>query len=210
MRYLEFHECLKKDSIMYSYLASKFRRRNKKIPAGEIVLVSKKYVAIVEKGVFVKESVEQRKFFTRSYFQETIVVPTTQTIRLKALEESVISFIEADIVFEKLEEEKLLSNLFLQVAEKLEADLERQEMLAVEFPENRIIETLYFISISYSSKNLNLELPHWLRIKILAKFANCSVSTASSIVHDLHKEGIIDIKASPWQLNKKALKFKPA
>ncbi|MHC5250949.1 cyclic nucleotide-binding domain-containing protein [Listeria kieliensis] len=201
---------MKKDSIMYSYLARKFHKQNKKVLAGEVVVVSKEHIAIVRKGVLVKESVEQRKFFTRSFFQETIIVPTTHTIMLKALEESEISFIKADEVFEKLEEEKLLSNLFLQVAEKLEADLERQEMLAVEFPENKILETLYFISISYSSKSLKLKLPHWLQIKVLARFANCSVSTTSSVIHGLHKKGIVDIMASPWQLNMEALEFKPA
>ncbi|WP_439443750.1 Crp/Fnr family transcriptional regulator [Listeria aquatica] len=210
MRYLEFHEYLKKDSIMYSYLTKKFNKHNERIFAGEEVKVSKEHIAVVKKGVLVKESAEQRKFFTRSFFQETIIVPTTHTIILRALEESEIAFIKADEVFEKLEKEELLSNLFLQVAEKLEADLERQEMLAVEFPENKIIETLYFISISYSSKSLKLKLPSWLQIKILARFANCSVSTTSSVIHNLHEKGIVNIMTSPWQLNVEALEFKLA
>ncbi|HEM1906756.1 TPA: Crp/Fnr family transcriptional regulator, partial [Listeria monocytogenes] len=72
--------------------------------------------------------------------------------------------------------------------------------LGTENSKNKIISTLNFLLENNKSNNKTPIFPEWLQINVLAQLANCSISTISSTVNELHAEGILDIKSSPWKL----------
>ncbi|WP_239256723.1 Crp/Fnr family transcriptional regulator [Listeria ilorinensis] len=200
MKYVEFHEYVRRNAILYAYLLNNFSHTFKKLKAGEMIVADQEHVLLMRKGTLIEESNRKKKGITRCFFQKSFIFPTIHEVKLKALETTEICNISAESVFGKLEEDKILSNFFLQIAEKTELDLKRQEMLGTEAPKNKIMATLDFLLDNYWVTAKLPVFPKWLQINMLAKLANCSVSSTSSVVNELHNQGVLDIKSSPWKM----------
>ncbi|CAM2362721.1 Crp/Fnr family transcriptional regulator [Listeria seeligeri] len=207
MKYIEFYDYVKRDAILYTYLLSNFSHVFKKINAWESIEVDRDHILVMKNGTLIEESTGKKKGIARCFFQQSFVFPTRHTLELKALETTEFCLIPADAVFGKLEQEQILSVFFLQIAEKNEQDLKRQELLITEASKNKIIATLNFLLENNLSNKTLPVFSDWLHINILAKLANCSVPTTSSIVNELHDKGILDIKSSPWKLTSRDMRI---
>lgn len=200
MKYIEYYEYMKKDAIIYAYLLNNFSYVSRKVETWESVTLDRKHILLVKSGALFEENDGKKSGIARCFFQKSLFFPTRKSIQLKAFETSEICCISADVVFRKLEEDQILSDFFLQIAEKNEQDLKRQVFLATENPKNKIVSTLNFLLENNFSNNDMTAFPAWLQMNILAKLANCSISTISSIVHELQNKGMLDIQSTPWKL----------
>lgn len=207
MKYIEFYDYVKRDAIIYTYLLSNFSHVFKKINAWESITVDRDHILLMKKGTLIEESAGKKKGIARCFFQKSFIFPTRNSLELKALETTEICLIPAETVFGKLEKEQILSVFFLQIAEKNEQDLKRQELLGTEASRNKIISTLNFLLENGLTNKKMPVFSDWLHINILAKLANCSVPTTSSVVNELHNKGILDIKSSPWRLTSRENKI---
>lgn len=203
MKYIDYHDYMQRDAIIYAYLLNNFSYVRKKLKAWESTTVDREHILLVKSGVVFEEINGNKKGIARCFFPKSLIFPTRNPVVLKAFEASEICFIDAETAFGKLEKDQILSNFFLQIAEKNEEDMRRQALLGTEKSKNKIISTLNFLLENHKSNSKVPVFPEWLQINILAKLANCSISTISSTVNELHMEGILDIKSSPWKLKSK-------
>lgn len=190
---------MNKDAIIYTYLLSHFMCRFKKINIRESILLDQKHVLLIGNGTLMEES-EEKKGIVRCCFSNSFQFSTESPMVLKALEATEVCLLKADQVFKKLEEEKILSNFFLQIAEGTEKNLKRQAILGEGNPRNKIVETLNFLLENNMMDSSKAVFPKWLRINVLAKLANCSITTTSATLNELSNKGILDIKTSPWEI----------
>ncbi|EDE9562048.1 Crp/Fnr family transcriptional regulator [Listeria monocytogenes] len=207
MKYIDYHDYMHKDAIIYAYLQNNFPYIRKRIKAWESFTLDREDILLVKSGAIFEEVNGKKKGIARCFFSKSLIFPTRDPIVLKAFETSEICFINAERAFGKLEEDQILSNFFLQIAEKNEEDMRRQAFLGRENSKNKIISTLNFLLENNKSNSKTPIFPIWLQINVLAKLANCSISTISSTVNELHAEGILDIKSSPWKLKGKEKKI---
>ncbi|MBC2330441.1 Crp/Fnr family transcriptional regulator [Listeria swaminathanii] len=207
MKYIEYHDYIKRDAIIYAYLLDNFSYVCKQIKAWESVTIDRDHVLLVKNGTLIEESDGKKKGIVRCFFQKNLVFPTRNPMVLKALETSEVCLISAEGVFGKLEEDQILSNFFLQIAEKNEQDLKRQALLGIENSKNKVVSTLNFLLENNLANTTLPVFPEWLQINILAKLANCSISTISSTVNELHNDGKLDIKSSPWKLKGREMRL---
>ncbi|EGQ0538641.1 Crp/Fnr family transcriptional regulator [Listeria monocytogenes] len=207
MKYIEYYKHMRKDAIIYAHLLNNFSYATRIISAGEKVILDRKHILIVKSGALFEENNGKKSGIARYFFPKSFFFPTRGSVVVKALETSEICCINADLVFRKLEEEGILSDFFLQVAEKNEQDLERQIFLVTERPKNKIVSTLNFILENNLSNSDIAAFPKWLQMGVLAQLANCSPHTISSTIHELRDRGLLDIQSTPWKILRKERKF---
>ncbi|EGE9351502.1 Crp/Fnr family transcriptional regulator, partial [Listeria monocytogenes] len=111
------------------------------------------------------------------------------------------SVLPTDILFDQLEEQKLLSNLILQQQE----DLEKERDLELELQWCNVGEKVELLLQSLIQKyqlnpRTNPAFPSWLNIQTLARFGNSSATMTSKRVSELADKGVIDTKTTPWRL----------
>ncbi|HAB0010309.1 TPA_asm: Crp/Fnr family transcriptional regulator [Listeria monocytogenes] len=200
MDFMECHDYMNKDAMIYTYLLNNFTCNFKKVKAWESILLDREYVLLVDKGTLIEESEGKKKGVVRCFFSQSFIFPTKNPMKLKALEASEICLISAEVLFGKLEQEKILANFFLQIAEENERDLKRQVSLGTGNSKSKIVSTLNFLLENSLYNNDAPAFPEWLQINVLAKLANCSISTTSATINDLYNKGMLDIKTSPWKL----------
>lgn len=194
MTFLEFHQYVKQDSLMYSWITDKFYLSRKKIEASEKITVNKEEVIIMEKGLLVQESDGEKPVIHRVFADHRIIFTIQDSFQLTALETSTYSIIPTEKLFSELDASGLLSNFFLQIAEDLERDLERDKKLRSVSPEERANIVLALIINHYKIDPVeNPDFPKWLRVNVLAKLAKCPVSTASQIMRELMEKGVSEI-----------------
>ncbi|EAK8383925.1 Crp/Fnr family transcriptional regulator, partial [Listeria monocytogenes] len=131
--------------------------------------MDREHVLLVKSGTLIEESDGKKKGIVRCFFEKNLIFPTRNPVVLKALETSEICLISAEGVFGKLEEDQILSNFFLQIAEKNEQDLKRQALLGTENSKNKVVSTLNFLLENNLSNTTLPVFPEWLQINILAK-----------------------------------------
>ncbi len=107
-------------------------------------------------------------------------------------------------MFAKLEEQGLLSNFLLQLAEGLEEDLEWEVKLNSANSKERVDMVLKMLIKKYQlNYQTNPRFPRWLKIHVLAKLAKCSISTTSMIMNEQNKNRVLNKKTTPWLLLEK-------
>ncbi|WP_239256887.1 Crp/Fnr family transcriptional regulator [Listeria ilorinensis] len=206
MNFLDFHQFVKQDALIYSWVIKNFYLKNRNLMAGETLLATREQVIITKQGLLVQESLGKRSAIERAFCGEHIIFTVGESHLLYALEETVYSIVSADILLDALESNELLPNFFLQVAEELERTLEWKKTLTSVNPKKRISLVLSLIIERYQlNPNSNPAFPKWLKIHLLAKLAQCSLSTASVAINELAKQGKIDIKSTPWLLRENFL-----
>ncbi|EFR83044.1 conserved hypothetical protein, partial [Listeria monocytogenes FSL F2-208] len=75
---------------------------------------------VMEKGLMVQESFEKKPTIQRVFADQRIIFTTDGGLSLAALEHTTYSVISTDEILERLDEDKLLPNFFLQIAEDFE------------------------------------------------------------------------------------------
>ncbi|WP_185347008.1 hypothetical protein [Listeria immobilis] len=115
MTFLEFHQYVKKDSLMYSWITDKFYLSRKKIEASEKITVNKEEVIIMEKGLLVQESDGKKPMIHRVFADHRIIFTIQDSFQLTALETSTYSIIPTEKLFSQLDASGLLSNFFYKL-----------------------------------------------------------------------------------------------
>ncbi|MBC6148610.1 Crp/Fnr family transcriptional regulator [Listeria innocua] len=201
MTFLEFHQLVKEDSMIYSWIVKNFSLKRQKLDVGGEIIMKPEEVIIMEDGLLVQESEVGRSDFNRVFINKRIIFTTKGGFSFTALENTSYSIIPTEELFEKLEDQNLLPTFFLQIAEDLEKGLDWQRKLISVTSEERVEMILAKIVEYYQlDSEKKPEFPKWLKIYVLARFAKCSVSTVSIIVNDLVSSGNIDTKGTPWRL----------
>ncbi|HAB0010308.1 TPA_asm: Crp/Fnr family transcriptional regulator [Listeria monocytogenes] len=205
MTFLELHDFLKKDLLIYTWITNNIHLTFQKIEKGETLTTDRDHLIIMKSGAMVQESEGTKNIITRCFFGEQILFTAEGELSVKALETTEYSVIQSEDLFSKLEEENLLPNFFLQLTQDLEIELKKDYFLTSAFPNERINMVLDLIIKQYQiSMNDNTEFPRWLKVNLLAKLSRCSISTTSAIINELNENGRINIKSSPWILTEES------
>lgn len=160
MTFLEFHQLVKEDSMIYSWIVKNFCLKRQKIDVGGEIIMKPEEVIIMEDGLLVQESEVGRSDFNRVFINKRIIFTTKGGFSLTALENTSYSIIPTEELFEKLEDQNLLPTFFLQIAEDLEKGLDWQRKLISVTSEERVEMILAKIVEYYqldSEKNPNFQ-----------------------------------------------------
>ncbi|EAG2143557.1 Crp/Fnr family transcriptional regulator [Listeria monocytogenes] len=202
MTFLELHQFMKEDSLLYYRLEKMFPLSWQHLEKGKSQLNDSRQVILVKQGLLVE--VKQGKKLTnycRMFTDKQIIFNTNGMMTLRALENTTYSVIPADILFDQLEEQKILSNLFLQLQESLEKDWEQKLHLLWGSLDERIALFLQLVIQEYQLDPVaKPRLPSWVNIKNLASFVNSSETMTSRRMKALANKGLIDTKSTPWIL----------
>ncbi|PZG33983.1 hypothetical protein C2D64_06120 [Listeria ivanovii] len=201
MNFLEFHQFVKQDLLIYSWIVQNFYFTKHQLAAGKSLVMEPRKVIVMREGIVLQESLVKQADVYRVFVDQRIIFTTEEKLSLYALETTTYSIIDTNELFEKLEEQQLLANFFLQMAEDIEEELEWKRNLFSSYREERIYMVLMRIIHRYKLDPVNNpEFPRWLKIYILAKLAKCSFTKTSMVLNDLFKNGMINIKVTPWIL----------
>ncbi|PZG34212.1 hypothetical protein C2D64_05960 [Listeria ivanovii] len=198
---MEFHQFVKQDLLIYSWITKNFHLDKKELKKRHQITLDSKHMFIIESGLVLQERMTTRYNGCRILGEQEIIYTTQGSLCVYGLENTTYSVVPVKNVFAKLEEKQLLSNFFLQVAEDLEEDLEWEIKLNAGNSKERVDMVLkMFIEKYQLNYQTNPEFPRWLKIYVLAKLAKCSVSTTSMIMNEQNKNRVLDRKATPWFL----------
>ncbi|HEL9123410.1 TPA: Crp/Fnr family transcriptional regulator, partial [Listeria monocytogenes] len=109
MKYIDYHDYMHKDAIIYAYLQNNFPYIRKRIKAWESFTLDREDILLVKSGAIFEEVNGKKKGIARCFFSKSLIFPTRDPIVLKAFETSEICFINAERAFGKLEEDQILS-----------------------------------------------------------------------------------------------------
>ncbi|EAF7771956.1 TPA: Crp/Fnr family transcriptional regulator [Listeria monocytogenes] len=202
MTFLELHQFMKEDSLLYYRIEKMLPLKWQRLEKGESRLKDSRQVIIVQQGLLVEMKNEKKlTSYCRMFTDKQLIYSTNGTMALCALENTRYSVIPADLLFDQLEEQKLLSNLFLQLQEELENE-RNQELLLQGYSIGEKVELLLqsLIQKYQLDPKTNPRFPSWVNRQALAGFVNSSVPMASRRVKELADKGFIDTKATPWRL----------
>ncbi|MDT0017363.1 Crp/Fnr family transcriptional regulator [Listeria swaminathanii] len=201
MTFLEFHQLISQDLLIYSWIRKNFSLTYQELEVGKELKLQHGQLIIMEKGLIIQENLGKKATIQRVFVDQRIIYTTASVLSLSALENTTYSILSTDELFEKLDAHNLLSNFFLQIAEDFERSLEWQREIMSADPEERVEKVLMKIINRYELNAAhNPEFPRWLKIYVLAKLAKCSVSTTSGIINGLADKGTINVKTTPWLL----------
>ncbi|EGQ0538640.1 Crp/Fnr family transcriptional regulator [Listeria monocytogenes] len=201
MNFLELHQFIKEDSLIYSWIKKKFHLSTQRLEAGQDFLMNNEHIIIVEKGLLIQESMDGNSNVQRMFVNQQVIFTTKESLLLLALESTTFNIVLAEELFDMLEKQQLLQHFFLQIAENFERDLECEKMLVSTYPEKRIEMILTKIINLYNLDPVeNPTFPKWLKKYILAKLAKCSVTKTSMIINKLVERGVINVNSTPWLL----------
>ncbi|EAC6063262.1 TPA: Crp/Fnr family transcriptional regulator [Listeria monocytogenes] len=201
MNFLELHQFIKEDSLIYSWIKRKFHLSTQRLEAGQDFLMNNEHIIIVEKGLLIQESMDGNSNVQRLFVNQQVIFTTKESLLLLALESTTFNIVLAEELFDMLEKQQLLQHFFLQIAENFERDLECEKMLVSTYPEKRIEMVLTkIINLYHLDPVENPTFPKWLKIYILAKLAKCSVTKTSVIINKLVERGVINVNSTPWLL----------
>ncbi|EAH3791811.1 Crp/Fnr family transcriptional regulator [Listeria monocytogenes] len=202
MTFLELHRFMKEDSLLYYRIQKMFPLRWQHIEEGKSLFKNSQQVILVQQGLLVEEKKGKNlTSYCRTFTEKQVIFSTNGMMALRALEDTTYSVIPADILFDQLEEQKLLSNLFLQLQEDLEKERDQKLQLQWCSVGERVDLLLQLLIQKYHlNPATNPSFPSWLNIKNLAGFVNSSVTMTSRRTKELAKQGLIDTKSTPWRL----------
>ncbi|MHC5409331.1 Crp/Fnr family transcriptional regulator [Listeria seeligeri] len=201
MDFMEFHQFVKQDLLIYSWVTKNFHLNKKELMKRHQITLDSTHMLIIESGLVLQERMTTRYNGCRIIGGQAIIYTTQGSLCIYGLEHTTYSLLPVEKVFAKMEEQKLLSNFFLQVAEDLEEDLEWEIKLNSGNAKERVDMVLRMLIEKYQlNYQTNPEFPRWLKIYVLAKLAKCSVSTASMIMNEQKKNRVLDRKSTPWFL----------
>ncbi|EOD4727213.1 Crp/Fnr family transcriptional regulator [Listeria monocytogenes] len=202
MTFLELHRFMKEDALLYYRIQKMFPLRWQHIEEGKSLFKNSQQVILVEQGLLVEEKKGKNlTSYCRTFTEKQLIFSSNGMMALRALEDTTYSVIPVDILFDQLEEQKLLSNLFLQLQE----DLEKERDLELQFQWCNVGEKVELLLQTLIQKyqlhpGTNPVFPSWVNIQTLAGFVNSSVTMTSKRVKELADKGLIDTKAKPWRL----------
>ncbi|EAF7771903.1 TPA: Crp/Fnr family transcriptional regulator [Listeria monocytogenes] len=202
MTFLESHQLMKEDSILYDNIKKIISTKREVLGGGEFLLKESQQIILVEKGMLVEE-IERKNItnYCRIFTDKQLIYNTNGIIVLRAFEDTTYSVIPADALFDQLEEQNLLSNLFLQLQEDLEKERDKELKLQLCSVGERVELLLQFLIQNYQLNPVNNPtFPSWLNIKTLAGFVNSSVVITSKRVKELADKEQIDMKSAYWRL----------
>ncbi|EAD9035964.1 Crp/Fnr family transcriptional regulator [Listeria monocytogenes] len=202
MTFLELHQLIKEDSLLYDKVKKMFPLTWKKLKYGDSLLKKPREVILLKQGLLVEEKESKRlTSYCRIFTEKQFIFSMTGTMTLRALEGTTYSVLSADRFFDQLEEQKLLSNLFLQLQEDLEKELEQELQFQWCNVEERIeLQLQRLIQKHQLNPMINPTFPLWLNIKNLACFVRSSDTMTSRRIEELANQGLIDAKSTPWRL----------
>ncbi|EAF7771763.1 TPA: Crp/Fnr family transcriptional regulator [Listeria monocytogenes] len=202
MTFLDLHQFMKEDSLLYHRVEKMFPLRWQYLEKGKSRLNDSRQVILVQKGLLVEvKQGKKLRSYCRTFADKQLIFSTKGVMALRALEDTTYSMIPVDILFDQLEEQKLLSNLFLQQQE----DLEKERDLELELQWCNVGEKVELLLQSLIQKyqldpRTNPTFPSWVSIQTLARFGNSSTIMTSKRVNELVDKGIIDTRETPWRL----------
>ncbi|EAC3456891.1 Crp/Fnr family transcriptional regulator [Listeria monocytogenes] len=202
MTFLELHRFMKEDALLYSRIQKMFPLRWQHLEKGKSRLMHSGQVILVQRGLLVEvKQGKKLRSYCRMFADKQLIFSTKGVMALRALEDTKYSVLPTDILFDQLEEQKLLSNLILQQQE----DLEKERDLELELQWCNVGEKVELLLQSLIQKyqlnpRTNPAFPSWLNIQTLARFGNSSATMTSKRVSELADKGVIDTKTTPWRL----------
>ncbi|EAC6063211.1 Crp/Fnr family transcriptional regulator [Listeria monocytogenes] len=202
MTFLELHRFMKEDALLYSRIQKMFPLRWQHLEKGKSRLMHSGQVILVQQGLLVEEKKGKKlTSYCRTFAEKQLIFSTNGMMALCALEDTTYSVLPADILFDQLEEQKLLSNLFLQLQEDLEKERDQELQFQWCSVGERVELLLQMLIQKYQlDPETNPTFPSWLNIKTLAGFVNSSVTMTSRRMRELADQGVIDTKTTPWRL----------
>lgn len=201
MTFLELHQFIKQDLLIYSWILNNFCLTQHKLEVGTELVMNNEQVIIMEKGLLAQESIESKTIIHRIFEDQRIIFNTEVNLSLTALEDTTYRIVDKKDLLDELDSQKLLPHFLLQIAEDFEQDLEQERKLMSANSEERIELILTKIIDRHQLDSVtNPTFPKWLKIYVLARLAKCSVSTTSIVVNELAQKGVINVKTTPWQL----------
>ncbi|EAC3456883.1 Crp/Fnr family transcriptional regulator [Listeria monocytogenes] len=202
MTFLELHRFMKEDALLYSRIQKMFPLRWQHLEKGKSRLMHSGQVILVQQGLLVEEKKGKNlTSYCRAFAEKQLIFSTNGMMALRALEDTTYSVLPADILFDQLEEQKLLSNLFLQLQEDLEKERDQELQLQWCSVGERVELLLQLLIQKYQlNPRTNPAFPSWLNIQTLARFGNSSATMTSRRMRELAGQGIIDTKITPWRL----------
>ncbi|EAF2023556.1 Crp/Fnr family transcriptional regulator [Listeria monocytogenes] len=193
---------MKEDALLYSRIQKMFPLRWQHLEKGKSRLMHSGQVILVQRGLLVEvKQGKKLRSYCRMFADKQLIFSTNGMMALRALEDTKYSVLPTDILFDQLEEQKLLSNLILQQQE----DLEKERDLELELQWCNVGEKVELLLQSLIQKyqlnpRTNPAFPSWLNIQTLARFGNSSATMTSKRVSELADKGVIDTKTTPWRL----------
>lgn len=202
MTFLELHQFMKEDSLLYYRVEKIFPLRWQHLEEGKSLFKNSRQVILVQQGLLVEEKKGKNlTSYCRTFTEKQMIFSTNGMMALRALEDTTYSVIPADILFDQLEEQKLLSNLFLQLQEGLEKERDQELQFQWCSVGERVELLLQLLIQKYQLEPAtNPQFPSWLNIQTLASFVNSSVTMTSRRVRALANNGLINTKSKPWIL----------
>ncbi|WP_260443755.1 Crp/Fnr family transcriptional regulator [Listeria immobilis] len=201
MDFMEFHQFVKQDLLIYSWITKNFHPIKKELKKRHQFILDSSQMLIIESGLVIQERMTSQYNGCRIVGEQEIIYTTQGSLTIYGLEDTTYSLVPVHEVFAKLEDQKLLSNFFLQIAEDLEKDLEWEIQLSAGNAKERVDMVLKMLIDKYQlNYHTNPEFPRWLKIYVLAKLAKCSVSTVSSILKVRNSNRVLNRKSTPWLL----------
>ncbi|HAB8811440.1 TPA_asm: Crp/Fnr family transcriptional regulator [Listeria monocytogenes] len=193
---------MKEDSLLYYRVKKMLPVRWQHLEAGKSLFKNSRQVILVQQGLLVEvKKGKKLTSYCRMFTDKQLIFSTQGVMALRALEDTTYSALPADILFDQLEEQKLLSNLFLQLQEDLEKEREQELQLQWGSVGERVELLLQLLIQKYQlDPVVNPTFPSWLNIQTLASFANSSAVMTSRRMKVLANQGLIDMKSTPWRL----------
>lgn len=202
MTFLELHQFMKEDFLLYDRIKKMFPLKWQHLEKGKSRLKNSGQVILVQQGLLVevKQGKKLRSYY-RMFADKQLIFSTKGIMALRALEDTTYSVLPVDTLFDQLEEQKLLSNLFLQQQEDLEKERDLELQLQWCSVGEKVELLLQVLIQKYQlHPGTNPVFPSWVNIQTLAGFVNSSVTMTSKRVKELADKGLIDTKATPWRL----------
>ncbi len=201
MTYLEYHQLLKQDQFIYSWIIQNLTLDYHVVEAGSSFQLNCNEVMIIKTGLLIEQDMGEKAGMKRLLGDKRILFTIKGALSFYALETTTYEIISAETFFDELDAHYLLADVLLQVNEELEKDLDRKMKLLSLNSVGRIKMVLDSIVAYYQLDYLdNPAFPKWVKINMVARAARCSVSTTSYLLNELVEKGIIEIKSSPWLL----------
>ncbi|MBC1401019.1 Crp/Fnr family transcriptional regulator [Listeria booriae] len=202
MNYVEFHNSLKEEPIVSSYILANVPSEGISIHKHDTLCLSEEEVCYIENGTLFQMNPLKEYYLFNCLQPNHFIVKAREddAMKLVAVETSQVNIFRKKELYEFLDQEKLLSHFFLNIIEKNETVITELNMLSDLLAEERVKYTLYCIlpQMELEREGGFIQAPKWMNMKILAQISHCSLSRTSKIMKNLQKKKIVQIDNGMW------------
>ncbi|WP_439443337.1 hypothetical protein ACSMFR_13205 [Listeria aquatica] len=214
MNYTEYHELIQKEDMLDEYINKNIPFRNIHLnKREEIVLTSNETTYVASGTIGQLHPIKENFIFNLSTSGNFIMLLTSKdyihskVYKIMAIEDTHLNIFNTSNFLDFLDSNQFLSDFLYEQLKKETAILEANINLAVRSSRDKVLFTLQLIAAKcgvINTENSNwVVLPKWVRIKLLAKMSNSSISMTSQSVKQLAAEGLLSNSTleSNWRLN---------